>query len=137
MISLKVVDPYLIAFRLHNNVASIQKNRGNKWHHIIAALAAVNFISSRILHTVTTNSVNSTSDSSISSLDINASQNFNVKNIFCNISSLDINASQNFNVKNIFCNSPLDITAFTEFQCKQHLQFPSRSHLDIIAPTKN
>ena len=34
----KLVDSYLTAFKLHNNVASIRKNRGDKSHRVIVAL---------------------------------------------------------------------------------------------------
>ena len=36
--SIKTVDLYLFTFKLHNNAASIQKNQGNKSHHVIVAL---------------------------------------------------------------------------------------------------
>ena len=37
-ILLKLVDSYLIAFKFANNAASIQKNSGDKSHHVIVAL---------------------------------------------------------------------------------------------------
>ena len=36
--SIKLVDLYLIAFKSHNNAASIQKNKGDESHHVNVVL---------------------------------------------------------------------------------------------------